>query len=167
MVKLTWHDGNVPEELEVRQVYGMIFTEDGRVLLRIENQNGKKKFSLAGGTPEVFDDGVEATLRRELIEEVNTTIKKEVYVVGWQEVDEGNGKPPYAQLRMCAMIEGIGERKPDPDTNRTYERVLVSPERAIKLLNWKDVGEKLIHRAVEIAKEKFGLSTFEEKEEFV
>ena len=102
---------------------------------------------------------------RELKEEVNTSIKSNVELVGYQLITGDNDRPPYAQVRMTAMIDSIGEVLPDPDNGETYERLLTTPSRAIELLKWGDVGERLINRAVEIAKEKFNLqlkSTVEE-----
>lgn len=42
-------------------------------MLRAEQKPDSVKFSLAGRHPEPFDDGIEGTCRRELIEEINTT----------------------------------------------------------------------------------------------
>ncbi len=163
----TWVDGPVPKDLQIKQVYGLLFTEDGRLLLRREVSNGKINYSLAGGTPEKFDKDVVATLRRECVEEVNTTLKGNVHVIGYQLVNEGGGIKPYAQLRMVAVIDKIGEKKPDPDGGQMYDRLLTTPERAIQLLNWGKVGESQVRGAVKIAKEKLGIKNFSEKEEFV
>ena len=66
---LTWHNDKVPDGIKITQVYGLLFVKDGRMLLRIEDGF----HSLAGGKPELGED-ISATLRREVIEEVNTTI---------------------------------------------------------------------------------------------
>ncbi|MDF2541956.1 MAG: hypothetical protein K0S47_1674, partial [Herbinix sp.] len=34
MAVITWHPGNVPSNLEIKQVYGVVFTKDCRILLR-------------------------------------------------------------------------------------------------------------------------------------
>jgi len=158
----TWFNGEVPSELEVKQVYGVLFTKDGRVLLRKEDDF----YSLAGGTPEAFDKDMEATLRREVIEEVNTTIEKPV-LVGYQRVNEGNGIPLYAQVRMAAIIKEIGPVQPDPDNGKTYQRILTTPSKAIKLLNWGESGRLMIEEATRVAKEILELKTFNDKEEFI
>ena len=45
MLSIEWFDGEVPSGLPVRQVYGVIFTEDGRMLLKVDlKPNGKKLF---------------------------------------------------------------------------------------------------------------------------
>lgn len=167
MATFTWNNGEVKEGLEVTQVYGVIFTTDGRVMLRVEDKpSGKRVYSLAGGTPEDYDKDRVATLKRELIEEVNTTIFEPI-LVGYCEVDEGNGKPPYAQVRMTAMINEILEKQPDPATGDTYDRLLTTPKKAIELLNWGDSGKLLIEEAVRIAKENFGLTNFVDFDEYV
>ena len=166
-MKINWHNGEVPGGMRVKQVYGLIFTTDGRMLIRIECVNGKRNYTLAGGRPEVYDKDRVATLRRELIEEVNTEIEDEVIMVGYQEIDEENGKPAYAQVRMTAIIKNIGEKLPDPDTGDTYDRLLTTPEKAIKLINWGEVGEKQIMRAKEIAIEKLGIKDFRDYDEEV
>ena len=166
MATFTWHNGEVPSGLKVRQVYGIIFTRDGRMLLMAKNKPSGKVFSLAGGTPEDYDEDKVATLRRELVEEVNVTIEMPI-TVGYQEVDEENGTPTYAQFRMTAIIDEIGPRLPDPDTGDTYERFLTTPSKAIELLGWGEVGKLQIEEAFRIAKEKLGLTTFSNIEEFI
>lgn len=157
-MKLKWVEEEVPKNIEVRQVYAVVFNTEGKVLLKIENKNGKKYYGLAGGTPEPFDKNRLETLKREYLEEVNTTLKEPIYYLGYQYVDEENGIVPYAQIRMTAMIDKIGIKKPDPDNGVIYDRVLVEPKKAIELLNWGDIGEKIITKAVKTAKEKFGLN---------
>ena len=166
MAIFTWHNGNVPEGMKVTQVYGLVFTKDGRLLLRVEKKEDRIKYSLAGGKPELDEDR-EGTLKREFLEEVNTTLQDGAFVVGYQQVDEEDGSPPYAQMRMSAIIDSIGIRQPDPDTGKTYDRLLTTPKRAIELLNWGEVGESQVNEALRIAKEHLGLQEFSTKEEYV
>ena len=163
----TWFYGEPPTNLKVKQVYAVAFSEDGRVLVKVHHLKDKTDYNLIGGHPESFDKDREETLRREYIEEVNTTLKKDVYMLGYQEVREGKDIPVYAQIRMVALIDKIGESKPDVDGGEVYERLLVSPKTAIKLLNWGSIGKKVVNGAVKIAKEKFGLKFTNTKEEYV
>lgn len=159
-MKFSWFEEDVPEGIEVRQIYAVVFNKIGEVLLKQGNREGNMNYyAIAGGTPENYDKDLLETLRREYIEEMNTTILDPVYYLGYQLVDEENGAPPYAQIRMTAMIDKIGESLPDPDCGVKYGRVFVSPEKAIKLLNWGDIGTRIIQKSVEIAEEKFGLKT--------
>lgn len=165
MVKFTWHDADVPEGMQIRQVQGLIFTRDGRMLIKSEIIDGKKVYSLGGGTPEEYDIDKEATLRRELLEEINTTIL-EPYYVGYQTVEGDGDRPTYAQIRMTAIIDNIGESMPDPDGGTTYERLLTTPDKAIELLNW-DTGEPQIRAAQRVAREKLGITSYRDYDEIV
>lgn len=167
LVKLTWYNGEPPKDLRVRQVYGVMFTEDGRIMLKIENKGDKKYYSLAGGTVETYDKDNVATLRREVIEEVNTELGEKTVVIGYQEVENDGKRPKYAQLRMAALIKQINEKRPDPDGGRIYDRLLTTPKKAIELLNWGGIGEILITEAVKIAKKQLGVKEFVDKDEYV
>lgn len=162
----TWFDCDVPEGMKTRQVWGVCFTKDGRIMLKYEDVDGKRIYSLPGGTPEDYDKDRIATLRREFIEEANTTLEEDVYLVGHQVVNIGDGTIPFAQVRMTALIKEIGERKPDPDTGKLWGRLLTTPERAIQLLNYGAEGEKMINRALKVAKENLNVNVIldEEKE---
>lgn len=165
MIKLSWHEKPVPQGIKIRQVYGVIFTKDGRTLMKVDDKNGTKYYSLAGGTVETFDKDMEATLRREMLEEINTTLEKPIYL-GYQLVENDGDKEPYAQVRMVSMIKEIGPRKPDPDNNEIYERFLTPPENAKKVLQWGDIGNKIIDCAVKAAKENFEIEFTDNVSEF-
>jgi len=144
---VTWHAGAVPPDIPIMQVYGFLFTNDGKLLIFKEDET----YSLPGGHPEPFDDDIEGTFRREVIEEVNVNIDMPA-IVGYRYIDS-----EYAQVRMAALIKEIGPVQPDPATGRTYERYLVSPEEAIELLNWRDDGEVQVKSAVEVMRSLYGL----------
>ena len=166
MARFEWVGDSVPEGMRITQVYGIILDREGRVMLRLEKTAGGIRYSLGGGRPEPFDDGIEATCRRELLEEVNTEIETPVYI-GYQLVDEEDGTPPYAQVRMAALIRRIGEKKPDPDNGKTYDRYMVSPERAAELLNWGDTGWAQVMKAKEVIYRQYGITGESSKEEYV
>lgn len=166
MAILNWiPEKSVPDGMKITQVYGLVFDQNGRLILYSKIKNGKRMYCFAGGTPESFDDGIVSTLKRELYEEINVTIKNNIHYLGYQYVDEENGKPPYAQVRMAAMLDSVGEKRPDPDNGETYDRVLVSPNKAKELLGWGDNGARLIDSGVKIAKKEFGISIIEDDEE--
>ena len=153
MITALWHRGEVPANIPISQVYGILINNDGKILLFKDGES----FSLPGGRPETSDDGIEGTLRREVIEEVNVTIDTP-YMIGYRLIDEENGKEPYAQVRMTALIKEIGQARPDSAYGRTYKRYLVTPPKAIELLDWKDDGEAQILSAVEAAKKHLNIS---------
>ena len=86
------------------------------------------------------DKSIEDTLKRELIEEANITLKN-IHLLGYQLVEEDNGVKPYAQVRMIAQIDKIFENRADLDNGKLYERVFKTPKETINLLNWGDVGK--------------------------
>lgn len=161
-----WFCGPVPEGMEIKQVYGVLFNKDGRTLIREEVCEDKKVYGLAGGKPEKIDKDMFDTLRRESIEEVNTTLS-EIYYLGYQTVNEGNGVPVYAQVRMIALIDEIGPIAPDPDNGKTYGRLLTTPKKAIKYLNWSEAGCQMIVDAEKLAKIKFKFKNSNNKDEYV
>lgn len=164
MATITWEKGEVPEGMHIRQIYGICFTKDGRVMLRIE----KGKYKLTGGKPENDDVDRVETLKREFLEEANTIIGNPV-MVGYQLVDEEDGTDKYAQIRMTALIESIGAPKPDPDRpgRWIYGRLLTSPNNAAKLLNWGQVGVDQVRDAYEIAQNEFGIDAINSDDELI
>ena len=166
MTKIDWVAEAVPEGMTVRQVYCVMLDREGRVMLRVEKMPDRIKYSLAGGRPEAFDDGIEGTCRRELLEEVNTEIEPPVYI-GYQLVNENNGVPAYAQVRMAALIRKIGKKQPDPDNGKTYDRLLVTPEKAAVLLNWGEVGYSQVMMAKEVIYRQYGITEASDIEEWV
>ena len=118
MTKIDWVAEAVPAEMAVRQVYCIMLDRKGRVMLRVEKKPDRIKYSLAGGRPEVYDNGIEGTCRRELLEEVNTEIETPVYI-GYQLVNEGNGTPAYAQVRMAALIRQFSSRMFQSNRSKT------------------------------------------------
>ena len=84
-------------------------------MLKSEKIKNKLVYGMIGGTPENFDVDRIATLRREFLEEVNTTLKDPIYLVGYQIIEGDRDLPPYAQLRMVAMIDKIGKKQPNCD----------------------------------------------------
>ena len=98
MAKIDWVAEPVPEGMAVRQVYCIMLDREGRVMLRVEKKPDRIKYSLAGGRPEVYDNRIEGTCRRELLEEVNTEIETPIYI-GYQQVNERH-------TRICPGQDG-------------------------------------------------------------
>ena len=44
MVKFTWFKKELPTNLDIRQVYGIVFSDNGNILLQID----KNKYNLTG-----------------------------------------------------------------------------------------------------------------------
>ena len=92
MPDYSWFKQPVPEGLKVKQVYGICFSDDGRVILRIEDG----QYKLTGGKPE-NNETFEQTLEREYIEELNVELE-DVHYLGYFLVQENDEQ--YAQVRM-------------------------------------------------------------------
>ena len=158
MVKYTWHSNSVPNDLKVKQVYGIAFTEDSRTILRIENN----KHKLTGGKPEM-NETFEETLTREYIEELNIELK-DIYYLGYLFVEENNEK--YAQVRMIARVKNINENHIDPATGKMYGRKLININKLKEYLNYCDeAGNLMIDDAINLAKEKYNFEGFNTNEE--
>ncbi len=148
MVNYTWDNGIVPNNIKVRQVYGIVFSNDGRILLRIEDNI----YKLTGGKPE-NNETFEETLKREYIEELNVELD-ECYYLGYLLVEDDNEK--YAQVRMIAKIKNINNNHVDQATGKIYGRELVSIDKVKELLNYQDkAGNLMLDEAIEKAKEKY------------
>ena len=68
---------------------------------------------------------------------------------------------------MAALIRKIGEKKPDPDNGRTYDRLMVSPEQAVRLLDWGDVGKAQVMKAADVIYQEYGIRYSGKPEEWV
>lgn len=137
-----WINSGVPKGLEVRQVYGFIFSPDGRVLL-LEDEG---QYSLPGGRPENGETFSE-TLVREAAEEVQVTITSPKYL-GYQLIA---ADVEFTQVRLVALIGQILPSAPDPSTGRKYSRLWVPPSDSNDLLNWGESGEEQIKSAIAAA----------------
>lgn len=161
MEQYYWKKEDVPQNLIIKQVYGVAFSNDGNILLRVEDN----KYKLTGGKPEKNDKNCEETLKREYLEELNVTLV-DVYYLGYLLVEDDNNEK-YAQVRMVAKIKNIGEIKPDSNNGKIYKRFMSNIENVKDYLNYVDLaGNQLIDDAITMAKEKYELN-FNNKEYFI
>jgi len=144
MVRFIWYEAPIPNDMLITQVYGVLFDEKGRIMLRVDNGF----HGLVGGTPEPGET-YEGTLHREVYEEVNCIIS-DLHYLGYQTV-VGDGEP-YAQLRYIAKLTEIGENRPDLDGGKMCERVLVPTEQAGDVLDYGEEGKEIISAAIKLAK---------------
>jgi len=138
----TWVEAEVPKGLDVRQVYGIIFSPDGRVLLLEDDGH----YNLPGGKPE-NDESFTDTLIREAKEEAQVTIASIGYL-GYQLIDIPEA---FAQVRLVALVDGIEHAAPDPSTGRQYRRLWVPPTTANEFLDWGGSGDGQIAGAMAAA----------------
>ena len=153
MTKYSWLKEKVPESLDIKQVYGVVFSDEGQILLRVEDN----KYKLTGGKPESYDSNFEETLKREHLEELNIEIE-DIYYLGYLLVEEET-KEKYAQVRMIARVKSIGDIRPDPDNGKTYKRFMSSVKNVKSYLNYPDLaGNQLIEDAIHLAKETYQIN---------
>ncbi len=151
MEKYTWVKTDVPQELPVRQVYGVVFSDSGKVLLRVDGG----EYKLTGGKPEQPDNSFAETLKREYLEELNVEIT-EIYYLGYLLVEENEAR--YAQIRMIAKIKHAGAIRPDPDNGKTYQRFWANPNDVKGYLAYPDsAGNQMIDDAIAFGAEKYDL----------
>lgn len=161
MVNYTWKKCDVPEDLEIKQVYGVAFSNDNRVMLRVQDN----KYKLTGGKPEA-NESYEETLKREFIEELNIELE-DIHYLGYLLVEE-NEKEPYAQVRMVGKIKAINENRPDTDNGKQYKRFFSNINNVKKHLNYKDIaGNLLIDDAIKMANQKYEFEKISDIEGFV
>ena len=161
MTKYTWIKDEVPSNLIVKQVYGIVFSNDKRIILQV-NDN---KYNLTGGKP-LIGETYEETLKREYIEELNIEIDN-LYYLGYLLVEEENIKP-YAQVRMIGKIKNIYENRPDIDNGKQYGRFLSNLDNVKKYLNYDgDAGNIMIDDAINLADNKYKFDVINGNEDFI
>ncbi|MCI9279370.1 MAG: NUDIX hydrolase [Bacilli bacterium] len=142
MIEYNYHTEEVPKNMRITQVSGIILNEKKQVLI-YQEKNGN--YRIPGGHPEK-NETLEETLKREVLEEVNIIIS-DISYLGFQEVN-GDTKDSYAQVRMLATIKSIGEERPDPAEHETYQRILIPLKELNNYLNWGSVGDEMTQQAL-------------------
>ena len=122
MVKYLWHSEDVPDNMKITQVSGILLDDENQVLLYEEKEG---EYRIPGGHP-LANESIAGTLIRECLEEVNTEIG-DIKYLGFQEV-VGDEIDSYAQVRMIAKIKKVGTLRPDVDSGMTYKRLFVKIE---------------------------------------
>ncbi|MFD3662766.1 NUDIX domain-containing protein [Streptomyces sp. NPDC058659] len=146
-----FHPSPAPEGLPVRQSWGYLLTPDGRIVVLLEPDTGAA--CLPGGTPESDDRGDPvATLRREVREEVNAEFGDPLFLGHLSDP----GGEPWVRVRFAAALTSVGPATADSATDRTYTRILATPEQALELFDWgPPAAEQLA--AVHRARERLGI----------
>lgn len=151
-VSFTWYPGNDLEKFQpFVQVYGVCFNAEGKML--IQRRDGSD-WCLAGGTVEAGETP-EETLRREIIEEADVTIKNPI-LLGGQRVQFPGGKNPnpgkrggddFYQLRYYCEVDEVLPQTPDPDTDIINDRLFVDPAKITDYFDWGTTGAAIFSQA--------------------
>ncbi len=130
---------------KVRVVHGLCFCGDKLVIVK----NGEKGYwTPPGGAVEPGETAEQATIR-EIKEESNMRVIKHRFI-GCQDIYE----PTHisTQTRSVCIVEPYGPFVSDPDGDIT-EIKLIDPADLDEYLNWGEVGEHILNRALAIRKE--------------
>ena len=133
----------------ITQVYGICLNDKKEVL--ICREPGQQVWGLPGGTPEKNETPVK-TLERELMEEVDIIINN-IKPIGLQQVNFHNnpkkseGDIFYQARYVCKIVELLPQTI-DPDTKLQYERKFVPLSDLNKFLNWGNVGDIIVEKAL-------------------
>jgi len=115
-VYLEWFETqNYPRDINISQVLGFCLNKNKKILI-IKNQRG---WNFPGGHPKK-GESPEETLRREIMEEANVTIKNP-RLIGYMEVQDQQNQSVegkhYIQLRYLAEIDKIFDFKKEFETS--------------------------------------------------
>ena len=127
------------------QVLGVCFVKNNIIVIRGKND---KVWGLPGGTVEK-GESIDQTFRREVTEETNYKAIKWL-PIGAQKVIMPDGNFVY-QLRVCALVEKIGEFVSDPG-GQVVENKLINPLDYKKYFDWGEIGERIIRRGIDLSK---------------
>ncbi|CAN5306732.1 hypothetical protein BH10PAT1_BH10PAT1_4380 [soil metagenome] len=144
-IKLVYKDTNSFQDLpyeKIRQCYGVCFYGDKIVV----GGNGHGKWNLIGGTVEK-NEKIKETLKREIQEESNMKLLK-FLPIGSQHAINPDGSDIY-QLRYVCKVKPFSEFKIDPAGSVT-EIKLIDPKDFKKYVDWGEIGDRLLERAMEL-----------------
>ncbi len=145
--KFTWLGAVDPESVSpITQAYGFCFDENGELLV-IQAHPPNGTWQVPGGTVEVGETLVD-TLRREIVEEANTTIK-DIQYLGVQKVENDRNDKVIYQARFCALVDSVGELKIDPDKGYILPRKFIPPSEYRAVSRWGVISDELVRLSLE------------------
>lgn len=139
---------NFSDLSKVTQVQAVCFAENSNEVVIYKDKDGN--FGLPGGSVEE-GESLEEALRREIKEEVACKLLNFgplLYVQSYKEGDE-NEKEKYGyQVRYWGNVKPLEEKVNDP-AGKSIKRIITTPEKALKKLNWGEKAEIYFKRAKE------------------
>lgn len=145
ILDVVYHDMEQESDLGNRKVSGVhacCFCNDKLVIVYAAN---KGYWTPPGGGVDEGED-IRSAVRREVKEETNMRVIRQRFI-GYQDIAEPNGI--VTQTRSVCIVEPLGPFVSDPDGDIT-EIKLIDPKDYKKYIDWGEIGERIITRALEI-----------------
>lgn len=130
------------EDKILQAVHGLCFYGDKLVIVYAE---GKGYWTFPGGGIEPGETYEQATIR-EVKEESNMKVLYQE-LIGYQDIYEPNRI--IRQTRSFCIVEPYGDFVSDPDGDIT-EIKLIDPKDLKRYINWGEIGDRIIQRALEM-----------------
>ncbi|MCX5555400.1 hypothetical protein [Streptomyces sp. NBC_00038] len=150
-----WLPSRMPDDTDVRQVYGYCFDAAGRVLLGVEHGESAGHH-MPGSETEADGYGCLATLIRECRSKYRVTIAKPIYL-GYRQVRDEDAKLAYAELFLAARITTFHRLSPAPGGCHSFRRLLTPVNCVPDRLGWGAEGLLQTSAAAAVATSVFGL----------
>lgn len=133
------------DQSKARVVHAFCFYGDKLVICHSPSK-GEKYWTIPGGSIE-SGETIDQAVIREIKEETNMKVLKHKFL-GYIEFIDLDKKIPTIQTRSVCIVEPYGEFVTDPDDDIT-EIKLIDPQDLSQYLNWGEIGEWMVKRAVE------------------
>jgi len=127
--EFSWIEGGEPSTELVSQVSGYIFN-DKKEMLIVKNKN----WTIPGGHPEEGESYIE-TLKREVLEESNVSIRNVTYLGQVKVTNMDNGEVKY-QLRYTAETDVVNDF--EQKEFEVSERMFIDPTDLTTYIPWAD-----------------------------
>jgi ADP-ribose pyrophosphatase YjhB (NUDIX family) len=154
-VDVIYNDINSEKELgdkKIKHVHAYCFCNNKLVIVYSD-----KGWTPPGGGVEKNED-LRSAITREVKEESNMKVIRQRFI-GCQDIFENNSV--ISQTRSICIVEPYGPFTSDPGGDIT-EIKLIDPKDYKKYFDWKEIGDHIMNRALEIKKQMdSGLNYFE------
>ncbi|MET8677113.1 hypothetical protein ABZW18_05805 [Streptomyces sp. NPDC004647] len=152
-----WLPRRIPDDTDVRRIYGFCFDAVGRVLLGVEGSGeGSEEHHMPGGAPEPEGYDFLATLVSKCRREFRVSIDRPVYL-GYRKVRDEAARLTYAELFLAARITTFHRQGPDSGSCRRLRRLLTPVDFAPDRLGWGSAGLQEAAAAAAVATNALGL----------